>query len=85
MPSDAGCDSRGPPGNLHGTLGVNSAGSSPRGDPRGPPGDLHGIARQITSCFYWKRVRTHHKAKTMSEREAERYATNTHHTSMLVS
>ena len=79
MPSDARCGSRGPPGDLHGPLGMNNAGSSPRGDSRGPPGDLHGTARQVTSCFFWKRLRTHHKGQTVSGRERERVATNTHH------
>ena len=62
----------GPPGDLHGSLSVNNAGSNPRSDPRGPPGDLHGTARLVTRCFLLEPLENVHKGKTMSERERER-------------
>ena len=41
----------GGPGNLHGPLGVHTAGSNPLGDAGGPPGDPPGIALDTSYLF----------------------------------
>ena len=77
MPSDARCGSRGPPGDLHGPLGVNNADSNPRSDSRGPPGDLHGTARQVTRCFLLEALENAPQGED-NQREREREIRNKH-------
>ena len=72
-------DPRGPPGDLHGPLAVDNAGRYPRGDPPGGPRAIcTALPVKSPDVFFWKRLRTHHKGKIVSERKRERETQQTH-------